>query len=177
MTHAEATSLVMELRAHYAQKVPDETIMVYAGHLEPYEYTIAATGLRRLVEEEVDRFFPSWALVQRYVGEATVGHAPPADEAWLELQREIRRTGAYSQPTLHPLTAAAVDTTGGWIAACHATEGDPWTRKAFIDVYHDLAARAARTGRIPQANLTGIFGRAPATGGLSRITPLELEAE
>ena len=158
MTRTQATALVMELRAHYAQKVPDETIIVYAGHLEAYEYTDASLGLRRLVEAETSPYFPPWAVVQRYVGETSAGAFPTADQAWDTLQRAIRKHGAYEAPPLHPLIAATVDTNGGWVAACHAPEGDQWVRKTFVDTYEVLAARAARTGHLPTAELRGIFG-------------------
>lgn len=159
MTKTEATALVMELRAHYTQKIPDETILVYANHLLAYDHDSAALGLRRLVEAEPSPYFPPWAVVQRYVGETRAGDFPTPDQAWDTLQRAIRKHGAYEAPTLHPLIAATVDTNGGWVAACHAPDGDPWVRKTFVETYETLAARAARTGHMPETRLRGIFGQ------------------
>jgi len=176
VTSHQARALIMQLRAHYTQDIPDQTILVYAKHLEHHDYDTAQIALQRFVETEQERWFPSWATIHQYILDAQLGDYPEAEEAWATLQRAIREYGAYDAPHLDALLATTVRRLGGWIAMCHAPDADHWTKQRFVETYQQAVNEARRTGHLPDTKLAGIFHSATISGELAHPLRPQLDA-
>jgi hypothetical protein len=151
MTAAETPSwaydLVAELMAayHVGAKVAPETVRVYAHDLADLPPSACALAVKTL--RQTSRFLPSIAEVRQATAEITGGHLPDGDEAWGEVQRQIKQTGYYGKPRFsHPAIAATVRAMG-WQELC-ASENQVADRAHFLTLYGTARRRLERERQV-----------------------------
>ncbi len=151
MTKSEAGQVVAILRAHYpGWRATAETVRTWAECLVDLPYEAACAAVKRVVLAEEREFPPPIARIRREVATlAEPALALTAEEAWGEVQEEIRRVGWCGSPRWsHPQIAAAVEVIG-WRALCLSGEGDGTTRAHFLRVFAACQARAREQAVLP----------------------------
>jgi hypothetical protein len=133
---------------HTGTKVDAKTVEVYAHDLADLPPQACALAVKTL--RQTSRFLPSIAEVRQATAEITGGHLPDGDEAWGEVQRQIKQTGYYGKPRFsHPAIAATVRAMG-WQDLC-ASENGVADRAHFLAMYGTARRRLERERQVDPA--------------------------
>ena len=138
MTRQDSVELFVLLGAAYPREpITEAQIGLYEAFLAPYAFdTVRNAVLRHIAQSP---WFPRISDLLALIAEPdTVS----ADQAWAEVQRQIRSVGVYGTPQWsHPAIAAAV-TALGWEAVCRST--NPEADRAHFLRFFDTAVRRQR---------------------------------
>lgn len=160
----------------YGKPVSKPLLTIYFAALAPYTVDQVAHGLgKHTADVTHGTFMPKPADIIRQIESGKTSPEQRAEMAWMTIEREMSRIGAYGSLKMDDLQAlAAVKSLGSWRELCH-TDIDKlaWKRKEFIAAYanfentpiealpHHLAGmievdRSKKSGKTGTMSLTDI---------------------
>jgi hypothetical protein len=122
----------------YSKPVSKPLLTIYFAALAPYTLDQVAHGLgKHSADTTHGTYMPKPADIIRQIELGKPNAEQRAELAWMTIEREISRTGAYGSLKIDDQQAlAAVKSIGSWKDLCH-TDIDKlaWKRKEFIAAY------------------------------------------
>lgn len=137
MNPVQCTEMLALLHAAYPKEPMPEALMdLYTAVFGPWP--VAAVRHAVLAHIATSPFFPK---VSDLLGQLTAGETLDGDQAWAQVQSEIRRVGIYDRPTFADPVVGGVVRTIGWTALCTSTAPDV-VRGQFQALYAQAQKRA-----------------------------------
>lgn len=122
----------------YSKPVSNPMLDIYFMALTPYTLDQVANGLGKHASDTTHgTYMPKPADIIRQIELGKPSPEQRAELAWMTIEREMSRTGAYGSLKMDDQQAlAAVKSIGSWKDLCH-TDIDKlaWKRKEFIAAY------------------------------------------
>lgn len=146
------TILAQLFAAYPTVEVSEATVAMYLRLLSDIPTETLRTAIDHCITHST--YLPTIAEIRTQALRILHPPPPPWEDAWLLLQKAIRRCGVGNKPTFHsnPVLAQTVDVIG-WKELC-LSETPHITRAHFRDVYTSLAQRTqeqrTQTHSLPQ---------------------------
>lgn len=122
----------------YSKPVSKPLLTIYFAALAPYTIDQVAHGLgKHTADVTHGTFMPKPADIIRQIEAGKPSPEQRAEMAWMTIEREMCRIGAYGSLKIDDLQAlAAVQSIGSWRELCHTDISKlAWKRKEFIEAY------------------------------------------
>lgn len=139
---AAKLSMLDALAANFNQNQPMDSALkkLWLEILKPYSAEHVTRAVMQVINTYKYKTLPPFAVLQDALddldgtSEAVIDQMALAE--WNLLQTTIRKIGSYRTPELHPTTAYALSTMGGWSGACGWMEADmPFRKKEFLEAW------------------------------------------
>lgn len=136
MTRQDSLELFALLAAAYPREPMSEAqVALYEAFLAPYpREAVQAAALQHIAES------PWFPRVSDLLARLTAGDQMDADEAWAEVQRQIRAVGLYGRPHWSHRAIAMAVAALGWDTVCTSTNPET-TRAHFLRFFAAAEAR------------------------------------
>lgn len=122
----------------YGKPVSKPLLSIYFAALAHYTIDQVAHGLgKHTADVTHGTYMPKPADIIRQIESGKPSPEQRAELAWITIEREMSRTGAYGSLRMDDLQAlAAVKSLGSWKDLCHTNVDKlAWKRKEFIAAY------------------------------------------
>lgn len=122
----------------YSKPVSNPMLDIYFMALAPYTLEQVANGLGKHASDTTHgTYMPKPADIIRQIEAGKPSPEQRAELAWMTIEREMSRTGAYGSLKMDDQQAlAAVKSIGSWKDLCHTdVDNLAWKRKEFIAAY------------------------------------------
>lgn len=143
MTKTEIAKLLAIATANWPnmqERDMTPTAAVWEMMLSDMTYETAQRALVKVMTTA--KFFPTIAEIREAAMATSGNQLPSAEEAWNEVESEIRRVGSYGEPKFsNAVITKAVDSLGGWVRLCRSEEPPGVERAHFVRFYTSFAAR------------------------------------
>jgi len=134
-------AIMTGLSETYDKPVTPSLFKIYMEALKAFDINnIQIAVSKHMLDKKHGSFFPKPADIARYIPETSIAADDKANIAWMDIESQIRKKGAYGSLELDDKQALmAVKHMGSWQSLCH-TDIDKlqWKRKEFIDNYKSL---------------------------------------
>lgn len=122
----------------YSKQITKTLLDIYFESLKSFSIDeVCEAFSRHLVCPDHGTFFPKPADIARLINSNKPTPEQMAELAWMHIEREISRIGAYGTLKMEDKQAlAAVKNMGSWKDLCHMNVDKlPWAKKQFIENY------------------------------------------
>lgn len=132
------TAAIYTLAVAYNKTIDKNLIKIYCEMLND----LPLKGFNRACKDCIatGKFFPTIAEIRERANQYNdkLQGIPTSEEAWEEVQDQIRKVGSYGKPTFsHKLVRRALDTVGGWEHVCVEASIDI-IRSQYIKIYDGM---------------------------------------
>lgn len=108
MTDEQVCKVLAVLTTAYpSANIPENTVELYMEMLIVHDYLLTKQAVYRLLK--TSKFFPTIAEIEEAIEKTTVQDIPDVEQAWLDVQKTMSKTGYFESPKFsHPAIAEAV---------------------------------------------------------------------
>ena len=151
MNDIEAAHLIAILAAAFpSANVNGKTVEIYVENLKDLEYEQGRDAVDSIIR--TSDWFPSIAALRREILAIGGYLCPPKDQAWMEVETNMRRHGRTGKPEFsHHAIEDAVKAMG-WTNMC-LSENIDVVRGQFWKIYESISTRQDRTAQIDTSRM------------------------
>lgn len=137
----EFRMLMVGIGELYSKEITKPLLQIYFGSLAKFPIDQVSNGIsKHVADQKHGTFMPKPADIIRQIEAGKPSPEQRAEMAWMTIEREMSRIGAYGSLKMDDLQAlAAVQSLGSWRELCHTDISKlAWKRKEFIEAYKNF---------------------------------------